>query len=1066
MQLNLVVSTASFRNTRCEPIVYTGWRLDRGSQNTDDPVFVPPEVPLELRVSSPTLSANETMYVLDLNENRTKPPISPDKSDLEGEDRVIQDTKDTCLQLYNQWRQSEPSLWYKVELKSMSSALGEVNILAGLYSPWPAPGEKDKVFKLVERRVDLNTLSFNPVVEDLGGIRSPMGNSAFRVYQLSTHSKLGVVIDLNRSQVVTEKGRSQSLLHTLREVGATGLHKEQAYRMKQAREWAYRRSKLANVQYYVFHPTRMFMNNEQTLRKFNASYYLAPNGEPHPGDRWLKLQMDNLTKLDGPTVLHWLRIILLSERIFFLPKDCKSPQHVIATAKRLMANMAALPARACTYMSDCIDRCAPVCDMGDTRGAMDATDKDNGNDTEDTTPLSLLQPAPAAANRSSSSSSSSASSRDPKWHSPTQGQSHFLFGHKKAVRVVRPPQPTHLHRRTELYKQLLAHPSAFVGGHRSPLHPRARAEAFVKRNTTLGGTIATPAPVPGGYGGPQAPQPKAPQAKKVYQHSTTGYHTLTPEDGNTLFQGIYSVSRHGHATEQIDDYDGILDCVHPALACNDCETQGFTCWRCHQSLRIFFQRAKVVEMGDTQLERAWWKELQKLIQTRDMDAITLLCSIKSSAMEDGGKREGAFESVVRSKESNKEETKTHQRNLDYELEQERASGPIPQMKSLTGVKGDGSTWDWFPKLEQSPYDSVKPPFVDKYMQTYGIEASPPGGASLGGDEEILEESLLEETKGTEATRYYEGERNDDSPDLGCHVVAVQLEWPDLAAKAECGLIVEELVQKTGRSPTPKEIEALHQKFLLVAAKYSGNTERAGQLDQDPALMLMECTEYSHVQQMGNERNGCDQLWDNDNEAKFIHDFKKEMGHSASYFLQRLPMCTTKGYDMYHSGMEISSYALGRLYGAGSWTLYDLDNNWHGVDFKRLFSYTRHQWMHSREGRSLVLRPTTPPMSRERIKQMDALLWPLERQVPMPPRLESVTHPAAANKGTSLRVDTDKQEYYSLFVSDIQWATINPTSKQTLEETFQAWVKRQSLQYHKESIQVHGYLNFIALHIRR
>jgi hypothetical protein len=1060
--------------------------MDRGSQANDVPLFVAWPPPAEIAVEPA-----KPQRVLRLDELK---PDSGVRSD-DAEDVGVKEAYRTSHRLFQSWCASKDQQWFKVQvpLTSDNPRVLDMSLLVGLYAPWAGPSDKERSFRLVERRIDLATVA-------LGDVAASSMPRADCVYQQGRWSKLGVGVDLTRStlQEWSHHGErmlsSQTLATLLRKAPSSDV---EAYktRMKRAREWAFRLCKLANLQSYMIHPTRRMLHAEQSLRKFNVSYYMSPSGEPHPGERWMHLQYENLSVLDAPTCLAWLRMVLLAERVDYMPHACKTPLHALNTTKRLMAAMAALPARCAYYLADCVDRCTPVLDKGTV-------------ETTKETPAAsraLLAPASSQASRSSLSASPSAPSGFSLVTHRPRGSLVFVG---RLSEPSAPPSPASstdswtIVETTTLAKEPLAqtvipkavfsaelvspqlitqtlasasrrrrvqrklHLNACGGRSRGHLRLRRMPNGLCKPTSSeckmLHGHASS-----GALGAPSSSL--APLAKVTWRPEVGGYRVLGATEAQTLFNAVGPVSRRSHTVEMTDEYDGILDCMHPATTCNDCETQGYTCCRCYKSLRVFLETAspKDTEALDaTELERAWWGELIKLVHNHDLHAITLLCSTMSSATENTGKRSGEGDGPAVSLETRppKDVCKRNEK-VERRLEGGASLVTMEQLEE----EADGSTWTWWPDLDQTPYDTLAPPLVKHYRSTYLSPVQATEGKHRRRPKYCLSRSGTSNASFGVAMasgdcRIYDGERTDDSPDLGCHVIAAQMEWPDLHAKALCGIIVEQLVQRTGRSPNDQEKKDMYKTFAAVAQRLQLTKTNDDTVDQDPALMLMECTEYSHAQQMGTERNGLGKPWDDPAEREFYRHFRETFGDRSGLFMHRLPIQSTRQYDMYHSVMEISSHALAQLYGCGNWTWYDVETDRHGVDFRQLFNQTRHDWLTSESGRNIVLRPTTPLMSTERWAALGDVLWPLERQTPLAPQLASVVQPNTPASTVKVYAAKERQREFCLFVSVAHWETVDPTDRTSLKSAFEAWAAAHRHRFRLEELQIHGYLRMVVLHV--
>jgi hypothetical protein len=299
-----------------------------------------------------------------------------------------------------------------------------------------APSDHERAFRVIERRIDHATLSFSDIAYQFIKNRT---NTI--IYQNATRNKLGVAIDLSRSFLVNhEKNIKTSVQEILSRVTEKQFQEYQV-RLSNAKEIALRFARLANNQFYALHPTRRVYNAEQTLRKFNGSYFLSTTGAPHPGMRWLWMQAQSLSKLDWPTVATWLRIALLAERVTYHPSECKSVKDQVRMARRLFVCMSALVARSTIYMADTVDRCDPSFD-NPLANTINSVNESMGMDVE----AGPLLPALAKT-----------------------GASRARYEYNPHTRQVRhtPSKTQPLVRRRRIVNELLSRPSVFIGAKRT-----------------------------------------------------------------------------------------------------------------------------------------------------------------------------------------------------------------------------------------------------------------------------------------------------------------------------------------------------------------------------------------------------------------------------------------------------------------------------------------------------------------------------------------------------------------------------------------------------------------------
>jgi len=318
------------------------------------------------------------------------------------------------------------------------------------------------------------------------------------------------------------------------------------------------------------------------------------------------------------------------------------------------------------------------------------------------------------------------------------------------------------------------------------------------------------------------------------------------------------------------------------------------------------------------------------------------------------------------------------------------------------------------------------------------------------------------------------------------VCAASAPWAVLEELARRGLEVERVVQSTGAQPTDTQVRRLRRSWKDWGARASAGPAPAWPDDAlardmaktgvkaaralDPSFLLLEATEYSHCQQSGDEQDGLGRPVDDPDEDAFYRRFRRGFGPHGAVFLQRIPARLTRRYDMYHCALELSSERLFRRFGCGNWTLYDLAQGRHGVDFRRLFLYSAGELLAGARGLDLCLRPTTPPMGPDQIRTLERNLWPVERWMPAPPRLESCTllpsDPVACPKGPTARVDClAHTREHTLFVNPVQWQTTvlhADGTRSTIAERFQSWAASHGIAYRQETLAIHAHLGLIVL----
>jgi len=954
------------------------------------------------------------------------------QGDDENEDgKKITESKQQALQLYDQWwhQPIDRHRWIRIELETDNDDAESIlarTVNVSLYATGVAPCDKEQIGRLMERRVDHATLNLGMMV--YGSARSLHAGTF--VTQLSKGNKLGVMIHLDQS-----KWNGTSLCQVLNQVTD---HEQQVYtqQVTNAREWAFRMAKLANLQFYTIHPTRRYLCGEQSLRKFNASYFMSTDGTPLPGGRWFVLQLANLSAFNVPTLLAFLRVVLLSERVTYLPEKCVSKQRARLMAKRLVIAMAALPSRACAYMADCIDRCTPTLiaskPLTDGElGMMELAQEVEGIEAMEKA-HSLQSTQSAKGNRGMRSTSTAPMDTEISYDPYTAKTIHY--------RTEASTLPlTHLQGREKL--ALYRHPSIFAGANRKTLHKR------LARNKFQGEGRDTSSPV---------------------QLILDGYTPLSVTDADTLFQQVVSNLKQEHVVESTDEYDGHFDCPHPTITCNDCETQSFTSARCFYSLKRVFRALKKDDSveGATSLEQGWFNEIQQLFQETELECVAILCAISSSAMEDGGKRDtvDAYASLRTTKDADK-------RLLAFNLPHENrleTNSEVVSLQPLT-VSGDGSNWSWWPSPAEleSGYD-VQTRRMARTQSASGqrlayldtVEASPKPMSFL---------SSLWSTQPSQQSRMYEGERTKHSPDLGCHVCAATIEWPILYTLAVRGIVIEKYVQETKQPLSETHVSALMESWKKWRPPFDTTVYKSKQsVIDDPALLLMESTEYSQAQQVGSEKDGQDVPHLNADETKFFRFFKQSFGSPSALFLYRLPLSLTREYNMYHSAMEFSSTRLQETFGCGNWILYNLNTGRHALDFRHLFSFSNHEMLYTKEGLGVALRPSSPLMSVSQYHKLTRTLWPLERVIPLPPQIPNVQSKTDESVLAGVKVsERDTSTVFTLFINPVHWETHDPLyGNQTISHLFHEWAKTNHVSVKQETMRVHGFLDLVVLYCSR